>query len=79
MSDMKLSDQLQVDHDCGDFGRALEGYAERAKALEDQIGVYEAIKDVSLDKDLDKIRALERRVEELENGIRVFRHRGRRS
>jgi hypothetical protein len=32
---MKLSDQLQQDHDCGDFGKALEGYAERAKKLED--------------------------------------------
>jgi len=31
---MKLSEQLQQDHDCGDFGKALEGYAERAKQLE---------------------------------------------
>lgn len=31
---MKLSEQLQQDHDCGDFGKALEGYAERAKKLE---------------------------------------------
>jgi len=32
---MKLSEQLQQDHDCGDFGKALEGYAEQAKRLED--------------------------------------------
>lgn len=31
---MKLSEKLKQDHDCGDFGRALEGYAERAKRLE---------------------------------------------
>jgi hypothetical protein len=43
MSDMKLSEQLQVDHDCGDFGRALEGYAERARALEDRVEELERI------------------------------------
>lgn len=31
---MKLSEQLKQDHECGDFGRALEGYAERAEELE---------------------------------------------
>lgn len=31
---MKLSEQLQQDHDSGDFGKALEGYAERALKLE---------------------------------------------
>jgi len=31
---MKLSEQLKQDHECGDFGKALEGYAERAEALE---------------------------------------------
>lgn len=31
---MKLSEQLQQAHDSGDFGKALEGYAERAKHLE---------------------------------------------
>jgi len=31
---MKLSEQLQQDHDCGDFGNALDGYAGRAKNLE---------------------------------------------
>ena len=32
--DMKLSEQLKQDHECGDFGKALAGYAERAEALE---------------------------------------------
>ena len=31
---MKLSEQLQQNQDCGDFGKALEGYAECAKRLE---------------------------------------------
>lgn len=31
---MRLSEQLKQDNDCGDFGRALEGYAERAETLE---------------------------------------------
>jgi len=31
---MKLSEQLKQDHECGDFGKALEGYSERAAALE---------------------------------------------
>lgn len=34
---MKLSEKLQQDHDCGDFGKALEGYAERAKQLENKV------------------------------------------
>lgn len=33
---MKLSEQLRQDHECGDFGKALEGYAERAERLEDE-------------------------------------------
>ena len=45
MSDMKLSEQLQEDHDCGDFGRALEGYAKRAKALEDRVEELESYFD----------------------------------
>jgi hypothetical protein len=36
---MKLSEQLQQDHDCGDFGKALEGYSERAKQLENKVEV----------------------------------------
>ena len=31
---MKLSEQLEQDHDCGDFGKALDGYAARAEQLE---------------------------------------------
>lgn len=31
---MKLSEQLKQDHDCGDFGQALEGYEKRAEKLE---------------------------------------------
>ncbi len=34
---MKLSEQLKQDHDCGDFGNALEGYSDRAKELEDKL------------------------------------------
>lgn len=34
---MKLSEQLKQDHECGDFGKALAGYAERAALLEDAI------------------------------------------
>lgn len=34
---MKLSEQLQADHECGDFGKALEGYSERALELENRI------------------------------------------
>jgi len=34
---MKLSDDLQQCHISGDFGKALEGYAERAKQLEDAL------------------------------------------
>ena len=31
---MKLSEQLEQDNDCGDFGMALEGYSARAEQLE---------------------------------------------
>jgi hypothetical protein len=34
---MKLSEQLQRDNDSGDFGKALEGYSERAKELEEAL------------------------------------------
>ena len=33
----RLSDDLQRDHECGDFGRGLEGYPERALELEREI------------------------------------------
>ena len=34
---MRLSEQLKQDHECGDFGQALDGYSDRAEALEDII------------------------------------------
>lgn len=34
---MKLSEQLKQDHESGDFGTALAGYAERAALLEEAI------------------------------------------
>lgn len=37
MEKMKLSEQLKIDHESGDFGRALDGYSERAEILEDAI------------------------------------------
>jgi hypothetical protein len=37
---MKLSEQLEQDEACGDFGKALEGYSERAKALECKLWHY---------------------------------------
>jgi len=32
-----LSEQLKQDHECGDFGKALEGYSDRAAELENII------------------------------------------
>lgn len=34
---MKLSEMLESCHNSGDFGRGLEGYAEKAKQLEDAL------------------------------------------
>ena len=34
---MKLSEQLKHDHESGDFGNALAGYAERAALLESAV------------------------------------------
>ena len=34
---MKLSEKLEQDHKSGNFGLALEGYADRAKKLEDAL------------------------------------------
>lgn len=42
---MKLSEQLKQDHESGDFGNALEGYAERAEALEIDAARYRWIRD----------------------------------
>lgn len=43
---MRLSEQLKQDHDSGDFGSALEGYAERAEALED---IVRAVAHIGVD------------------------------
>lgn len=43
---MKLSEQLKQDHESGDFGKALEGYAERAAALEE---IVEAVAHIGVD------------------------------
>lgn len=43
----KLSEQLQQDHECGDFGKALDGYSERAKLLEDEIAELNAAVELS--------------------------------
>lgn len=40
-----LSEQLRIDHECGDFGNALDGYAERAAALEQQAERLRAQRD----------------------------------
>lgn len=37
---MRLSEKLQRDHECGDFGKALAGYSEEAKRLEDAIAEF---------------------------------------
>ena len=34
---MKLSEELKMLHDSGDVGRAVEGFSERASAMEDEI------------------------------------------
>jgi len=39
---MKLSDKLKTDHECGDFGKALEGYFEEAQKLEFKIAGLQA-------------------------------------
>ena len=37
---MKLSEQLKQEHECGDFGNALEGYSERAEAMEKILSLF---------------------------------------
>lgn len=39
---MKLSEQLKLDHESGDFGNALDGYSEKAAHLENRIAELEA-------------------------------------
>ncbi len=59
MSDKKLSEMLQQDHDCGDYGQGLEGYPEMARALEAENKALrdklEAIKEMHLDKNMDEV------------------------
>lgn len=43
---MKLSEKLAQDHESGDFGKALEGYAERAAELEEFV---KAIAHIGID------------------------------
>jgi len=43
---MRLSEQLLIDHNCGDFGQALKGYYRRAKDLED---IVEAVANIGVD------------------------------
>ena len=38
---MKFSEKLKIDHECGDFGAGLGGYAEIAEKLEDRIDELE--------------------------------------
>lgn len=45
MSDeVKLSEKLKQDHECGDFGQALKGYSEQAAALEKEAEELRAYK-----------------------------------
>jgi len=43
---MQLSEQLKRDHESGDFGKALEGYAERAAELEE---IVRAVAHIGID------------------------------
>lgn len=53
---MRLSEQLRQDHDCGGFGNALEGYAERAAELE---RIVEAVANIGVDWGCGKYQLLE--------------------
>lgn len=55
-SDMKLSEQLKQYHECGDFGKALEGCAERAEELE---RIVEAVAHIGVDWGCGKYQMLE--------------------
>ena len=50
---MKLSEQLKHDHECGDFGKALAGYAELAAATELDAERYRWLKTRLLGADFD--------------------------
>lgn len=53
---MRLSEQLKQAHDSGDFGKALEGYAERAAELEK---IAEAVAHIGVDWGCGKYQMLE--------------------
>lgn len=63
---MKLSEQLRQDHESGDFGKALEGYSERAEALERRIAELESDKSCALYVDYEKsCQALKKHIAEM--------------
>ena len=45
---MKLSDKLKADHESGDCGKALEGYSEEAKKLEDLVSAQKVLVDLCM-------------------------------
>lgn len=53
---MRLSEQLKQDHESGDFGKALDGYAERAAELE---RIVEAVANIGVDWGCGKYQMLE--------------------
>lgn len=53
---MRLSEQLKQDHESGDFGKALEGYAEKAAELE---AIVEAVAHIGVDWGYGKYQMLE--------------------
>ena len=58
---MRLSEQLKQDHDCGDFGKALEGYAERAEALEE---IVKAVAHIGIDWGYGKFELEQRHIDQ---------------
>jgi len=53
---MRLSEQLKQDHESGDFGKALEGYAEIAAELE---RIAEAVSHIGVDWGYGKYQMLQ--------------------
>lgn len=43
---MRLSEKLKQDHESGDFGKALDGYAEQAEAMEE---IVKAVAHIGID------------------------------
>ena len=63
---MKLSEQLRQDHECGDFGIALDGYSERAAKLEAAEGKGRTEKEAMQ----EQLRQSYEREHELKNKLR---------